>query len=78
VFLGFAFHPEAMELLKPAEPLPNPSPVFATGLGMSNEDATLVGGQIGRVMFRGSGWPTVRNDLTCAQLFDSYTRSIAG
>jgi hypothetical protein len=80
VFLGFAFHPEAMRLLMPATPLPNLQPVFATALGMSDEDTGIVQHQIGSMFQGGPGgvWARLRNDLTCAQLFDSYARSIAG
>jgi hypothetical protein len=46
VFLGFAFHPEAMRLLVPGTPLRKMRPVFATAYGMSNEDAHYVQGQI--------------------------------
>jgi hypothetical protein len=78
VFLGFAFHPEAMRLLKPAAPIRANPPVFATALGMSKDDATLVANQIGQM----SEVPyppavRVRNDLKCAELFDEYARSIA-
>jgi hypothetical protein len=46
VFLGFALHPEAMRLLMPANPLPTLPRVFATALGMSDDDAVLVSQQI--------------------------------
>jgi hypothetical protein len=78
VFLGFAFHPEAMRLLKPANPLPELPPVFATALGMSNEDAALVSRQIAIMARTHIDLPRLRNDLTCAELFDGYARSIAG
>jgi len=82
VFLGFAFHPEAMRLLTPSNPLPRLPPVFATARGMSDEDAAHVAFQISRIsphLPRRSWGPLkVRNDLTCAQLFDGYARSIAG
>jgi hypothetical protein len=67
VFLGFQFHPEAMRLLTPPNPLPRMRPVFATAYGMSNEDAAIVQNQI-VAMFTN---PTpinivrVRNDLEC-------------
>jgi hypothetical protein len=76
VFLGFAFHPEAMRLLTPATRLQTLPSVFATALGMSDEDAALVSQQIAHMALTGS--PELRNDLTCAQLFDGYARSIAG
>jgi hypothetical protein len=78
VFLGFAFHPEAMRLLMPATPLPTPPPVFATALGMSDGDAALVEHQITSMSRTRGHHGTVpdtvrlRNDLTCAQLFDGY------
>jgi hypothetical protein len=85
VFLGFAFHPEAMRLLMPVTPLPTLPPVFATAHGMSDDDAALVAHQITSMSRprgpRGGPFPgpvRLRNDLTCAQLFDGYARSIAG
>jgi hypothetical protein len=82
VFLGFAFHPEAMRLLMPANPLPmlqppTPRSVFATAFGMSDDDAAHVARQIADRMFSLQYLPRLHN-LTCAQLFDGYARSIAG
>jgi hypothetical protein len=83
VFLGFAFHPEAMRLLMPAKPLPilqsqTPQSVFATALGMSDDDAGVVAYQIARMFQSLDGVRRLRKDLKCVQLFDGYARSIAG
>jgi hypothetical protein len=83
VFLGFAFHPEAMRLLMPATPLPmlqpsTPQSVFATALDMSDDDAGVVAYQIASMFQSSDVVRRLRNDLTCAELFDSYARSIAG
>jgi hypothetical protein len=88
VFLGFAFHPEAMRLLIPENPLPmlqpptpqppTPQSVFATALGMSDDDVGVVTYQIARMFQSMDGVRRLRNDLKCVQLFDSYARSIAG
>jgi hypothetical protein len=78
VFLGFAFHPEAMRLLIPATPLPTLPPVFATALGMSDDDAGLVSQEVASMSPVSQGPIRLRNDLRCTELFDGYARSIAG
>jgi len=67
-----------MRLLTPANPLLTLPLVFATARGMSDEDAAHVAGQIAIMSQSQPNYPRLRNDLTCAQLFDGYARSIAG
>jgi hypothetical protein len=78
-FLGFAFHPLNVGLLFPqvesAEPALN-RPVFATGAGMSAADGEEITYDLDRrrAIFRDRF--RFRNDLTCAQLFKEYGRSL--
>lgn len=41
VFLGFAYHSQNMNLLRPAEPI-SPRPIFGTAFGMSDADLEVV------------------------------------
>jgi hypothetical protein len=78
-FLGFAFHRLNLELLFPG--LPDGSqtpdrPVFATGLSMSRADGDVIAKELA---LKGAVFKDqfhFRNDLTCADLFKEYRRSL--
>jgi hypothetical protein len=55
-----------------------PVPVFSTGYGVSNDDASFVQSAIVG-LFQGKG-PSFMNfrHLKCAELFDNFSRTIAG
>jgi hypothetical protein len=83
VFLGFAFHDQNMALLKPEVGLEHKQ-IFATAKGMSDNDVGLVRAQL-TTFFSDQIRPLahylgqsiqIRSDLTCAQLFDSYNKSL--
>jgi hypothetical protein len=80
VFLGFAFHSQNMELirLEPREKQ-NMKRVFATALGISGSDAYVVYNQVVETLNLRTETKSVqiRNDLTCAGLFDEYWRSLS-
>ncbi|MCG8432547.1 MAG: hypothetical protein MJA83_00775, partial [Gammaproteobacteria bacterium] len=78
VFLGFAFHPQNMEMIKP----PRDSKalrVFATGRGVSDSDCEVVEQQIRRHFDKRSRSFQVHlgKNLTCFELFGEYWRSLA-
>lgn len=82
VFLGFAYHPQNLSLLRPPKPIER-APVFGTALGFSKHDANIIGYQIEK-MSQGRGvhelriadWVTIDTNATCAKLFDDYGKSI--
>jgi hypothetical protein len=83
VFLGFAYHSQNMNLLRPAKPA-MARPVFGTALGMSDSDVEVVLNDLS--IFFSMGVPSkvrariirLENKLTCANLFDNYARSLSG
>jgi hypothetical protein len=83
VFLGFAYHAQNLNLLKPPDPIPQ-KPVFGTAFGMSDSDATVVRDQL-LAFFAAVPAHGIRQDLVkienkmiCGALFDSYTKSLTG
>jgi hypothetical protein len=82
VFLGFAFHPQNMMLLTPRTSGPIKSTAvyaFATALKMSHEDRDVVTSQIAGLLDQVTNGRAiyVRNDLTCSDLFDTYSRTFS-
>jgi len=83
VFLGFAYHSQNMNLLRPAERA-TARPIFGTALGMSDSDVEVVLNDLSN--FFSIGMPSkmrariirLENKLTCADLFDNYARSLSG
>ena len=78
VFLGFGFHPQNMELIKPPKGS-SAARVFATGRGISDSDCPVVEHQI-KVHF--GKWQRefevhLGKKLTCSELFGEYWRSLA-
>lgn len=80
VFLGFGFHPQNMNLLKP-ERNSNARQIYATAKGISNSDKAVIENQIRSVVNTNSYNQLlkiqVRNDLSCAELFPEYRRTLA-
>ncbi len=79
VFLGFGFHPQNIKLLT-SENRSRVQQVFATALGISVPDISVIEGQI-RSIFNQANGPritvNVRNDLSCVELFSEYQRTLA-
>jgi hypothetical protein len=72
IFLGFHFHPQNMDLIKPPNPhsgAANPQ-AYATALHRSSSDLTLIQAQI--LKLRAFVGCAVHNHLDCAGLFREY------
>ncbi len=75
IFLGFAFHDLNMELLK-LTTKPRITPLcFATTRGFSSSDMKVIDRQI-KGLFHGHGNVELE-DMTCADLFRNYSKSLA-
>ena len=75
VFLGFAFHPQNMELIKPSQPT-DAKRIFATALGISHSDCEIITNQIFDLCGK-RPHVDLRNNLTCHGLFGEYWRSLS-
>jgi hypothetical protein len=77
IFLGFAFHEPNMIMLRPDSPI-QPIPIYSTGFGFSDEDSRNLVIELSS-MLKDSPRDTIRfgNKLKCADLFDTYSRSLA-
>lgn len=82
VFLGFAFHDQNMRIIKPREPIKRKN-IYATAYGMSDSDVEIVRSQFleffegqERFIMDGQNHIHIRNDLTCAKLFEQYSKSL--
>jgi hypothetical protein len=77
VFLGFGFHRQNLELMRPSEKT-GIKRIFATAKGISNSDCDVVQGQITNTVQ--TSWPDLRirlrNELTCHELLGEYRRSL--
>jgi hypothetical protein len=78
VFLGFAFHPRNLELLKP-ESVVAPKRIYGTVRGVSASDQGVINEALRKLL----GGPKINLvqemnllDVTCASLFDTYSRSL--
>ncbi len=78
VFLGFSFHPQNMELIKPT-PRGTAKRVFATAKGISKSDCAIVEKQILDLFDTKQQNIRIdlRNDLLCHGLFDEYRRNLS-
>jgi hypothetical protein len=82
VFLGFSYLEQNMTLLRPANPM-DAKTVLGTALGLSDNDRDVVTSEI-LAMFGASQSHGMRaekrilidNEIKCAQLFDSYARTL--
>lgn len=77
IFLGFAFHSQNMELIKPLNP-GNVTRVFATAKGISDSDSKIVIQQILQCFSKENGRFQVdlNRHATCYELFQEYWRSL--
>jgi hypothetical protein len=76
VFLGFAFHPQNLQLIAPTKP-GRAKRVFASAYGMSKPDTRATREDIEKWLQReDEHLPIEIADLTCAKLFAEYRRSI--
>lgn len=79
VFLGFAFHQQNMDLLRPPNGL-GPKKIFATTHGISEADCTVVGSRLAKLFadeivwgnMRARGTVQLRRDCSCVQLMEEY------
>ena len=78
VFLGFAYHPQNLELLK-AQAVMTPKRIYGTVKGVSGPDQSVIDEALRRMV----GAPTVNlvqemnlHNGTCSTLFDTYSRSL--
>jgi hypothetical protein len=78
VFLGFAFHPSNMKLIKPTQDS-NIKQVFPTTLGISDSDVDRVKHEIVKCLRPQGGHDPVRfkRNLKCRSLFTEYWRSLS-
>lgn len=83
VFLGFAFHAQNMELLKPSVDI-KPKPIYGTAYGMSDADTEVTLHQLTDFFDRQlaavhrRSHIKLENKLTSAALFDYYAKSLSG
>lgn len=85
IFLGFAFHPQNMDLLIPEAGKRNCKRAIATAIGTSDEDCDVVINQIKPLIgkltdvsrMRDAGSIRVRNDRKCHALFDEYRKHLS-
>lgn len=80
IFLGFAFHPQNMELLR-SEDSKDPSGVckiYGTSVGMSEEDCSTIENElVHRFRVRNSAEPRVTlRPITCSEFMRQFKRSI--
>lgn len=75
VFLGFSFIQQNMKLLAISEK-GRASKIFATALGLSESDCSLVKGQLHPYLLNNTATIELRNNLTAAGLFSEYSKSI--
>lgn len=77
VFLGFAFHPQNLELLKPHSPS-QATEILATAHGISASDCKAIATDLLELSGQATA-PTIdiRNDLTCSKFFSEYRRSLS-
>jgi len=78
VFLGFAFHPQNMELLKSGAGTVASKRIFATAYGISKSDCEVIENDIEKMIALPSEniKTHLRNDLKCNALFSEYRRSL--
>ena len=81
VFLGFAFHPQNMELLVPGGTISGVQQVYGTAVGMSERDRKATEEYLNRSFTRPSGkvrGPTVQLvDLECSEFMRQFKRTLA-
>jgi hypothetical protein len=77
VFLGFAFHKQNMDLIKPKD-VTSVSRVFATAKGVSIEDCKEIGNELRHIFGSQLDFNSIKlDDVTCLDLFNKYRKSIS-
>jgi len=79
-FLGFAFNRQNLELLYGSTGVSIPTrevPVFATALGLSENNIEIISDELRLMAGYASTKIKIRRDLTCAQLLQEFSRSLA-
>jgi hypothetical protein len=83
IFLGFAFHSQNIQILRPPERIPAKS-IYGTAFGMSDADVDVVShalaGFLKPIMDSRTRANKIRleNKLKCGDLFDYYAKSLSG
>lgn len=78
IYLGFAFHRQNMELLRPNTTERHaPAEYYATALGSSESDTAIIVEDLQKLLGNGHKRMNVRRDLKCADLFREYRRSLS-
>jgi len=80
LFLGFAFHRQNLDLIRPKTPPINRSreaSCFATAVGISSSDCDLIAHEVARILNIPMSHIAFRPDLDCAGLFREFWRSLA-
>lgn len=77
VFLGFGFHPQNLELLKPSD-ASEARHIYATAIGISQNDREVVERQVRSLFQREGPFPYVhlRESFECNSLLDEYRRTL--
>jgi hypothetical protein len=80
IFLGFGFHELNMALLESEKPGERAKRIFATAKGISNADVGVIRPQLTKLsqgLHESAFAPIIDNEVTCADLFAKYRRSLA-
>jgi hypothetical protein len=79
LFLGFAYHPQNLELLQSPNPHPDASQVkyFGTAYGMSTNDCELVRADLVKLASAQPNNIAIRSDMTCFNMLKDYWRSLS-
>jgi hypothetical protein len=79
LFLGFAYHRLNLDLIRPDTPHQDSRQVryFGTAKGISKEDCRAISDELSELGGVDESGIAVRNDLTCADLFGEYWRSLS-
>lgn len=75
VFLGFAYHPQNMEILN-LRNAQSTVRIFGTAQGFSDTDRTGIEAQL-RGIIKGKPQIEIRNNLNCSGLFSEFRRSLS-
>lgn len=80
VFLGFAFHRLNLDFLLPEGPSRRrqiPRKVFATAVGLSDSDVSVILGKLASRLEETGGQFHFRNTLTCSKLFHEFSQMLS-
>lgn len=75
VFLGFAFHRQNLELIRPDHAC-NAKRIYATAYGISKSDCEVIREELHNLIQQKEAPIEFRNDLKCGGLFNEYWRSL--